>query len=66
MLNAGAVGHGGEIEQCPNCRGIWLDATETEAALRQAGLAIVGIRPIEPSLEDVFISVLTEKEATAK
>ena len=25
---------GGEIEQCPNCRGIWLDAAETEAALK--------------------------------
>ena len=29
-----ATGHGGEIEQCPNCRGIWLDAAETEAALK--------------------------------
>ena len=29
-----ATGHNGEIEQCPNCRGIWLDAAETEAALK--------------------------------
>ena len=29
-----STGHGGEIEQCPNCRGIWLDADETEAALK--------------------------------
>ncbi|HXV89907.1 MAG TPA: zf-TFIIB domain-containing protein [Gemmatimonadales bacterium] len=29
-----ATGRGGEIEQCPSCRGIWLDATETEAALK--------------------------------
>jgi len=35
---------------------------EAEAALRHAGLAVAGIRPIEPSLEDVFISVLTERE----
>ena len=28
----------------------------------QAGLAVIGIRPIEPSLEDVFVSVLAEKE----
>jgi ABC-2 type transport system ATP-binding protein len=36
-------------------------ATEAEAALGQAGLPILGIRTIEPSLEDVFISVLAEK-----
>ena len=35
---------------------------EAKAALAQAGLGVVGIRPIEPSLEDVFISVLAEKE----
>jgi ABC-2 type transport system ATP-binding protein len=33
---------------------------EAEAALSHAGLAVAGIRPIEPSLEDVFISVLTQ------
>lgn len=37
-------------------------AAEAEAAIRAAGISITGIRPIEPSLEDVFISVLTEKE----
>jgi ABC-2 type transport system ATP-binding protein len=35
---------------------------EAEAVLAAAGVEIQGIRPIEPSLEDVFISVLTEKE----
>ncbi len=30
--------------------------------LREAGLALEEIRPIEPSLEDVFISVLEERE----
>lgn len=37
-------------------------AGELEAMLRQSGIAVAGIRPIEPSLEDVFVSVLTEKE----
>jgi ABC-2 type transport system ATP-binding protein len=39
------------------------ERTEAEAktALNQAGLSILGVRTIEPSLEDVFISVLTEK-----
>jgi ABC-2 type transport system ATP-binding protein len=37
-------------------------AAEAAAALAQAGLALVGLRPIKPSLEDVFISVLAEKE----
>jgi ABC-2 type transport system ATP-binding protein len=32
-----------------------------EAALSGAGLGVVEIRPIEPSLEDVFISVLAEQ-----
>jgi ABC-2 type transport system ATP-binding protein len=34
---------------------------EAEAALAQAGIGVAEIRPIEPSLEDVFISVLAEK-----
>ena len=38
---------------------------EAEAALAQAGLGVIGIRPIEPSLEDVFISVLAEKEGAS-
>ena len=36
-------------------------ATEAQAALSQAGISVLGIRPIEPSLEDVFVSILTEK-----
>jgi ABC-2 type transport system ATP-binding protein len=35
---------------------------EATAALAAAGVEIQGIRPIAPSLEDVFISVLTEQE----
>jgi ABC-2 type transport system ATP-binding protein len=35
---------------------------EAEAALAQAGLGVVGVQPIEPSLEDVFVSVLAERE----
>jgi ABC-2 type transport system ATP-binding protein len=35
-------------------------ATEAGRALAQAGLGVLGIRTIEPSLEDVFISVLAE------
>ena len=38
-------------------------AAEAETALAQAGLGMVQIRPIDPSLEDVFISVLTEKRS---
>lgn len=42
-----------------------LDAERTiaaaEAALKQANLEVVGLRTIEPSLEDVFISVLAER-----
>ena len=37
---------------------------EAEAALAQAGLGVIGIRAIEPSLEDVFISVLAETGET--
>ncbi len=40
-------------------------ATEAQAALAQAGLSVLGVRTIAPSLEDVFISVLAEKEGTA-
>jgi ABC-2 type transport system ATP-binding protein len=35
-------------------------AAEAEAAMHRAGLALTGIRTIEPSLEDVFVSVLAE------
>jgi len=40
-------------------------AAEAKAALSDAGLGVVAIRPIEPSLEDVFISVLAEKGSAA-
>ncbi len=40
------------------------DPPETEAAIKttleQAGIALVGIRTVEPTLEDVFISVMAE------
>ena len=35
---------------------------EARAALAEAGVEVLGIRPITPTLEDVFISVLAEKE----
>ena len=38
-------------------------AAEAQTMLAQAGVAVIGVQPIEPSLEDVFISVLAEKEA---
>ena len=45
------------------------DAAQTadaaRAALAEAGLAALGIKTIEPSLEDVFVSVLAEKEEDA-
>ncbi len=36
-------------------------AARAQASLTQAGVGVLGIRPIEPSLEDVFVSMLTEK-----
>jgi len=33
-----------------------------EGAFTEAGLELLGIQPIEPALEDVFISVLGEKQ----
>lgn len=38
---------------------------ETATALKQADLEIVSLRTIEPSLEDVFVSVLAEKAEDA-
>lgn len=38
------------------------DSLAAEKMIGQAGLSCLGIRPIEPSLEDVFISVLGEKK----
>jgi ABC-2 type transport system ATP-binding protein len=35
-------------------------ASQAQSALTEAGLAVSGLRTIEPSLEDVFISMLTE------
>ncbi len=40
-------------------------SAEAQAALAAAGLQVIGVRPIDPSLEDVFISVLTDKKSTA-
>jgi ABC-2 type transport system ATP-binding protein len=36
-------------------------AARAQASLTQAGVGVLGIRPIEPSLEDVFVSIVTEK-----
>ena len=38
------------------------DARRAHAILADAGMPPTGIRPIEPSLEDVFISVLSEQQ----
>ncbi len=40
-------------------------AAGVNTVLTQAGLDVTAVRPIEPSLEDVFISVLAEKENAA-
>ena len=39
-------------------------SAEAQAALAEAGLEVIGVRTIEPSLEDVFISVLAEKKSS--
>jgi len=41
-------------------------ARRAEAILAAAGLPASGIRPIEPSLEDVFVSVLGQRGETSK
>lgn len=38
-------------------------AQEVPAVLQAEGFVLQGLRPIEPSLEDVFVSVLTSEEA---
>lgn len=38
-------------------------AQEVPAVLQAEGFSLQGLRPIEPSLEDVFVSVLTSEEA---
>jgi hypothetical protein len=40
-----------------------MEARKVERLLREGDFAFRGIRPIEPSLEDVFVSVLTEEKA---
>jgi len=35
---------------------------QAEAILRRAGLEVAAIRPVEPSLEDVFVSVITGEQ----
>ncbi len=37
-------------------------STEVKTLIAEAGLKLTGIRPIEPSLEDVFVSVLSAQE----
>ncbi len=37
-------------------------STEAQNVLRTQGIEVIGIRPIDPTLEDVFISVLGEEE----
>ncbi len=39
-------------------------AGEAEQILSQAGLPVLGIRPIEPSLEDVFVSMLARQQGS--
>jgi ABC-2 type transport system ATP-binding protein len=39
-------------------------AAKAESILREAGLPPQSIRPVPPSLEDVFVSVLAEKESS--
>ncbi|WP_447976954.1 ATP-binding cassette domain-containing protein [Candidatus Nitrospira bockiana] len=41
-------------------------AREVPAVLRDAGFTLHGLRPIEPSLEDVFVSVLTREQAVGE
>lgn len=36
--------------------------SQIEVALRDAGLEVAAIRPVEPSLEDVFVSVITGEQ----
>ena len=44
------------------------DGTTTRATslLREAGLELFGLRPIEPSLEDVFVSVITQQTSSRR
>ncbi len=40
-------------------------ARRAEGLLGEAGFPVAGIRTVEPSLEDVFVSVLVQKEGSA-
>jgi len=42
-----------------------LDEPALRAAAQSGGFAIAGLRPIEPSLEDVFVAVLAQRESAA-
>jgi drug efflux transport system ATP-binding protein len=61
QLQAEAVGLFGDrvhiVTQAPD-----RVAAQAEGILAGAGLALSGIRPIEPTLEDVFVSVLAREE----
>lgn len=41
-------------------------AHEVPAVLQTGGFTLQGLRPIEPSLEDVFVSVLTSEGAVSQ
>ena len=41
-------------------------ASEVEKVLSRAGLPVLGIQPIEPSLEDVFVSVLARQQGSER
>ncbi|MDD5208438.1 MAG: zf-TFIIB domain-containing protein [Elusimicrobiales bacterium] len=51
---AGAEGPGGvAVDQCPGCRGVWLDAGELEAVLGAGGGAATDLALIAPGLSDL-------------
>ena len=51
---AGAEGPGGvAVDQCPRCRGVWLDAGELEAVLRAGGGAAADLSLINPGPSDL-------------
>ncbi len=47
-------------------RGASLAADAVEKALAGAGMPVLGIRPVEPGLEDVFVSVLASGKGAAE
>jgi len=60
-LGAGSVGLFGDrvhiVTQDPDA-----SRSQVESALREAGLEMAAIRPIQPSLEDVFVSVIAAQQ----